>query len=86
MQKYRVVIQRVLNGEVHFNGNEANGRWHIQEHFRRSAGDPGILLAHYDDTYVRRNGEWLFASRTLERYYIGPPDLSAPFVHEAELP
>jgi ketosteroid isomerase-like protein len=85
MQRYRVVIQRVLNGEVQFSGNTATGRWHIQEHFRKSTGEPGILLAHYDDTYVHVGNDWLFASRSLERYYVGPPDLSAPFQHEAEV-
>jgi SnoaL-like domain len=87
MAKYRVVIQRVLNGHVDFDadGAHARGRWHIQEHFRRANGEAGILLAHYDDTYVKVDGTWLFASRALVRYYGGPPDLSVPFDHEVEL-
>lgn len=85
MQRYRVVIQRVMNGQVDFAGDQASGRWHIHEHFRRATGEPGILLAHYDDTYVRLDGHWLFASRSLERYYMGPPDLSAPFENESDL-
>jgi ketosteroid isomerase-like protein len=87
MAKYRVVIQRVLNGHVDFAGDgmHASGRWHIQEHFRRADGVAGILLAHYDDTYVKVEGTWLFASRALVRYYGGPPDLSIPFENEVEL-
>ena len=39
----------------------------------------GILLAYYDDTYVRTDSGWCFASRELIVQYAGPPDLSAPF-------
>ena len=49
------------------------------EHWARADDSRGILLAHYDDTYVRVDGEWFFASRELVIHYGGPADLSAPF-------
>jgi hypothetical protein len=58
------------------------GRWYIDERLRRSDGTDGILLAHYDDEYVRVGGRWLFARRFLQPHYMGPPDLSAPFLND----
>ena len=37
------------------------------------------MLARYDDTYVRVDGEWLFSSRSLGPLYHGPPDLTGEF-------
>jgi hypothetical protein len=75
------VVQNVLNGAVDVNEDEgtASGRWYIMEHFRRSSGEPGMLLAYYQDTYVREGGQWLFSSRELVRHYMGAPDLSGEF-------
>jgi len=79
MGNFEAVVQNAYNGEVTVSGDRAAGRWYIGEHFRRANGEAGILLARYDDTYVRRDGAWLFASRELVVSYQGPPDLSAPF-------
>jgi ketosteroid isomerase-like protein len=79
MGRFDAVVQNVVNGEVTVDGDTASGRWYIMEHFRKSSGEPGILLAFYDDTYVRAGIGWLFASRRLSAQYQGPPDLSAPF-------
>ena len=49
------------------------------EHWTRADDSRGILLAHYDDTYVRVDGDGCFASRELAIHYGGPADLSAPF-------
>ncbi|MBK01568.1 MAG: hypothetical protein CL464_03785, partial [Acidimicrobiaceae bacterium] len=57
------------------------GRWYIQEHFQRDTGDKGKLLAHYNDTYVRVDGRWLFNSRELVIHYGGPQDLSGNFLN-----
>jgi SnoaL-like domain len=80
---FSAVVQNVLNGEVtiDLDAGTASGRWYIMEHFRKLSGEPGILLAFYDDTYVRLEGEWLFASRELGRQYQGAPDLSDPFLN-----
>ncbi len=80
------VVQMVNNGAVHFDGDgdSATGRWYINEHYVRTNGATGLLLAHYDDTYVVEDGEWLFASRTLVPHYQGAPDLSAPFLNRVD--
>jgi SnoaL-like domain len=77
------VVQNVMNGAVVIadDGQTASGRWYIGEHFLRSNGATGILLAHYEDTYARIDGQWLFTSRQLFPHYQGPPDLSAPFLN-----
>lgn len=84
MGGFAAVVQMVNNGEVHVDGDVATGRWYINEHFCRANGVPGILLAYYDDTYIRVGGEWLFASRALVAQYQGPPDLSAPFLNRVD--
>ena len=74
------VVQMAMNGTVsHVGPDDATGRWYIVEHTQRHTGATGLLLAHYDDRYVRIDGSWRFASRTLHRHYDGPPDLSGPF-------
>lgn len=79
------VVQMVNSGEVRFNDDgTASGRWYINEHFQRANGVVGILLAHYDDTYVKVGGAWLFSSRQLAVHYQGAPDLSAPFLNAAK--
>ena len=84
MGGFAAVVQMVNNGEVHVEGDTATGRWYINEHFCRSNGVVGILLAYYDDTYVKVDGHWFFASRALVPQYQGPPDLSAPFLNRVD--
>jgi hypothetical protein len=77
------VVQNVLNGAVCVEGpTAARGEWYIFEHLRPVGGEAGMLLAHYDDSYVCQDGRWLFASRTLVPHYKGPPDLSGTFYQE----
>ena len=73
------VVQMVHNGTVTVDGDTATGRWYVSEHVSRSNGALGIMLAWYDDTYVRVDDQWLFSSRTLGSLYHGPPDLSGDF-------
>lgn len=89
MKGMEAVVQNVLNGDVQTpddapDADRATGRWYINERYRRTDGTAGVLLAHYDDTYVRVDGEWRFASRYLEVHYGGPPDLSAEFANTAD--
>ena len=79
------VVQTVLNGEATLDEETGtgSGRWYIQESMQRSNGVHAILLAHYDDTYIRTDEGWRFASRELTPHYKGPPDLSAPFLNAA---
>ncbi|MEE2768928.1 MAG: nuclear transport factor 2 family protein [Actinomycetota bacterium] len=80
------VVQTVLNGEVTLDeeAGTGSGRWYIQESMQRSTGVHAILLAHYDDTYVRTDEGWRFASRELTPHYQGPPDLSATFLNAVD--
>ncbi|MDG2114671.1 MAG: nuclear transport factor 2 family protein [Actinomycetota bacterium] len=88
MGGFHAVVQTVLNGtyELDEAAGTGAGRWYIQEHFHRAGGedgngDKGKLLAHYDDTYKRVEGQWLFASRELVIHYGGPQDLSGAFLN-----
>lgn len=79
-----VAIQTVDNGDAWREPGQpddvATGRWYVTESFRRDGGQVGVLRAHYDDQFVRRGGEWLFAGRRLRVHYHGAPDLSGAFV------
>ena len=81
MGSFESVIQTVLNGsfEIDEAAGSGRGRQYIQEHFEKSKGEFGILVAYYDDEYVRRDGQWLFSSRKLVPLYQGLPDLSGSF-------
>jgi hypothetical protein len=75
------VVQLASNGTVTSTGETtAVGRWYITEHIKRRSGELGMLLAWYDDSYVRVDGSWLFASRRLTPIYRGPPDLTGTWV------
>ena len=81
MDGFNAVIQTVLNGTYTLDedAGTGTGRWYIQEAYQRAGGDTGILLAHYDDTYAKVEGQWLFTNRQLVIHSGGPQDLSAPF-------
>jgi ketosteroid isomerase-like protein len=80
MDRIEVVVQMAGNGTAKVDGDVGTGRWYLNEHVRRRNGELGMLLAYYDDTYLRDGDGWLFTSRKLTPIYHGPPDLSAPFV------
>jgi hypothetical protein len=81
MGGFEKVIQTVLNGHVDIDeaSGSGRGRQYIQEHFEKAKGEFGMMLAYYDDEYVRRGDQWLFASRKLVPLYQGLPDLSGDF-------
>lgn len=83
MDGFSAVVQNVMNGaaDLDESAGTGTGRWYILEHWQRVDDSRGILLAYYDDSYVRVDGDWLFASRELVVQYAGPPDLSAPFLN-----
>lgn len=84
-ERYAVVVQTVLHGTVDLDteAGAGSGRWYMQEATRRHDGERALVLAHYDDTYVRVDGGWRFASRRLSIHYRGPADLSGTFSAEA---
>lgn len=82
------VVQMAHNGDAWHTDEDldrASGKWYIDERMHRTSGETGILLAHYDDDYVRdaSNG-WQFSRRFLQPHYQGAADLSAPFLNTAE--
>ncbi|WP_395154043.1 nuclear transport factor 2 family protein [Ilumatobacter sp.] len=81
MDGFKAVVQNVVNGTatVDDSAGTGTGRWYVHEHWHRANDERGILLAYYDDTYIRVDGQWLFASRELTIQYGGPPDLSGTF-------
>ena len=92
MKGMAAVVQTVQNGEAWVaagdpdpaHPTQAVGRWYISERFRRADGTRGILLAHYDDQYVKRDGAWLLAGRVLQPHYMGAPDLSGDFTNDSD--
>lgn len=86
MTGFVAVVQTVHSGDAWCGASpdEAVGRWAISERFRRTDGQSGILLAHYDDTYRKVEGRWLFARRFLQVHYGGPADLSGDFTNHRE--
>jgi hypothetical protein len=83
MNGFAAVVQNVVNGTATLDeaAGTGTGRWYIIEHWQRTDDSRGILLAYYDDRYVRVDGTWLFAGRELVVQYGGPPDLSGSFLN-----
>ena len=81
MARYPAVLQTVLNGAVELDedAGRGSGRWYVQETARRIDDEAVVMVAHYDDTYRRVDGDWRFASRRLSIHYRGPADLSGTF-------
>jgi hypothetical protein len=81
MRGFDAVVQTVLNGFATFTGDHGTGRWYLQEHLQYAGGEPGMLLASYDDEYARDADGWHFRIRRLTPYYLGPPDLTGRFMN-----
>ena len=86
MRSFDAVVQTVLNGFATFSGDggtgdRGTGRWYLQEHLQYAGGEPGMLLAAYDDEYARDADGWRFRTRRLTPYYLGPPDLTGRFMN-----
>ncbi len=81
MDGFKAVVQNVVNHGASLDDESGSGigRCYIQESWWRADDSKGILLAYYDDAYIRIDGDWLFESRELVIQYGGPQDLSADF-------
>lgn len=81
MDGFKAVVQNVVNSTatIDDDAGTGSGRCYIIEHWCRADDSRGMLLAYYDDTYVRVDGQWFFGSRELVIQYGGPTDLSADF-------
>jgi hypothetical protein len=72
--KYPWVAQLPASGELRLVDGEARGSWYVLElnHVRDGAGV--MHLGHYDDVYVRDEGEWRFGRRRFHLVYRGAMD------------
>ncbi|MFT7221239.1 MAG: hypothetical protein ACI8Z1_002861 [Candidatus Azotimanducaceae bacterium] len=70
MQGFSFVVQLVYQGTVEIDGLHATGRWYLAEHLRPAGSDSGLFnIGTYEDSYVKQDGEWLFARRTYHVLY-----------------
>lgn len=86
MATFAAVVQTCLNGtaELDEEAGTGTGRWYILEAMRRSDGNNDQMIGHYDDTYVRLDGRWHFASRELTVHYRGATDPAGTFTNAIE--
>jgi len=79
MSRFEKVIHTYSNSisELDNNLGSGSGRAYVTEWLRPKEGDPLVLHGFYDDEYVFENNKWLFSRRTLNRVYMGKPDLSS---------
>jgi len=57
----------------------ASGHWYLQEYTRDLEGNASTILSRYLDTYVKRDGQWLYQSREYSLIYHGAPDLGGSY-------
>jgi SnoaL-like domain len=81
MTRFDIVIQLAHNGAATTDdkAGTGQGRWYFTESMQVVGGERRIMIGYYNDTYIKVDGEWLFASRALEILYRGPADLSGTF-------
>ena len=60
-------------------GDTACGHWYLQEQTRDKEGNSSAIFSRYLDTYVRRDGQWLYQSRHYAFIYHGPAELSGNY-------
>jgi uncharacterized protein (TIGR02246 family) len=53
-------------GPITVNGDRARGMWYQQEFLRGKDGSRRNVTGRYTDEYVKREGRWLFQTRTYE--------------------
>lgn len=78
------VMMRVGIPLIELDGDTASGRVQVSELIKRKDGTAQRTLAIYYDRFVQRDGVWRFAWHHFSIYYLGPPDLSAPYLEVQE--
>lgn len=57
------VAQTPHYGVLDIDGDKASGRWYLTEHIKFPDGNGVFNVGCYQDKYVKRDGQWLFAER-----------------------
>ncbi len=73
---FEFVVQLPSHGIIEIDGDEATGRWTMNEIGRPKDGPGSATIAIYDDRYRRDAGTWRVLERRFQVLYTGPPDLS----------
>lgn len=63
--EYEYSAHFVTNPVIDIAGDEATGQWYLYLPLAKSDGTVGWLQGDYDDTFRRRNGEWMIESVTI---------------------
>ena len=76
MAGFKFAVHMNASGTLAINGEQATGRWYLTEYTCDNDENTNTILGVYDDSYVKRDGDWLFARRVYQIMYMGPADLS----------
>lgn len=80
LEGFEFAILMPASGHFDIDGDTASGHWYLQEFTRDLQGEALAALSRYNDSYVKVNGQWLFASREYSFLYRGPADLSGEYI------
>jgi len=79
MQTFEFAIMMPSSSLFEVDGDTATGHWYLHEYTRDLEGNASTILSRYLDTYVKREGQWLYQSREYNFIYNGAPDLTGDF-------
>jgi uncharacterized protein (TIGR02246 family) len=79
LEGFEFALLMPASGHFDIDGDTATGHWYLQEFTRDLQGEALAALSRYNDSYVKVNGQWLFASREYSFLYRGPADLSGEY-------
>ena len=79
MAGFEFAIMMPSSGLFDVDGERATGHWYLQEFTRDLEGNGSIVLSRYLDSYVKKNGLWVYQSRRYSFMYHGAPDLSGSY-------
>jgi len=60
-------------------GDSATGHWYLHEYTRDKEGKGSIILSNYQDSYTRKDGQWLYQTRRYSFIYQGESDLGGNY-------
>lgn len=78
------VMMRVGLPVIDLGEDGATGRTQVSELIKRKDGSAQRTLAVYYDRFVAQDGVWRFQWHHFNLYYLGPPDLSGPYLDALE--